>query len=138
MSSSEHHRRDISSATISTRFLLEFQPHSSHCPERGKRRAETAHALYCSVKNPVEKRVLVGTEKIVLVWPSEREKNGKIQHIILLQNCAWLHDLGQRSAENEDLGLLIIPLRFCLSTQSHFPAGCAEHYLPVILCIHSR
>lgn len=90
MISSEHHRRDISSASFSTGFLLEFQPHSSHCPERGKQRVETARALSCSVKNPV-KRVLVGTERVVLVWPSEREKNGKFQHIIELQNCAWLH-----------------------------------------------
>lgn len=136
MISSEHHRRDISSASISIGFLLEFQPHSSHCPERGKQRVEIARALSCSVKNPVEKRVLVGTERVVLVWPSEREKWENSGHHSIAELCLAAC-LGQRSAENEDLGLLIIPVRFCLSTQPHFPVGCAEHYLPVILCIQA-
>lgn len=116
MISSEHHRRDSSSASISTGFLLEFQPHSSHCPERGKQRAETACALSCSVKNPAEKRVLVGTERVVLVWPSEREKWENSAHHYIAELCLAVC-LGQRSAENEDLGLLIIPVRLCLSTR---------------------
>lgn len=137
MISSEHHRRDISSASISTGFLLEFQPHSSNYPERGRQRVETARALSFSVKNPVEKRVLVGTERVVLVWPSERQKWENSAHHYIAELCLAAC-LGQRSAENEDPGLLIIPVRFCLFTQPNFPVGCAEHYLPVILCIHSR
>lgn len=133
MISSEHHRRDISSASISTGFLLEFQPLSWKGEAKG---GDCSCPFLLCEESCGEEGFSGNREGCPCVAFREREKWENSGHHSIAELCLAAC-LGQRSAENKDLGLLIIPVRFCLSTQPHFPVGCAEHYLPVILCIQA-